>query len=90
MGLVFAAALVLAAPPADETPKTREGLARHVREMVEDSRAPAELALKQLRALSTKENFKSLGFESLDELPSAELGKPLQNLQVGIGDLRPA
>ena len=58
----------------DDKPPTREQLAQHLRVMVAESHAPAELALKQLRKLARKENFKSLGFESLEELQSAELG----------------
>jgi hypothetical protein len=56
--------------------------------MVKESRAPAETALKQLQGLATKENFKSLGFESLEELPSAELGRPLPVLIVRLDELR--
>ena len=44
--------------------------------------------MKQLRELATKENFKSLGFESLEELPAAELGRPLPVLIVRLDELR--
>ena len=87
MWIAFAAAFALAAPP-EETPTSREKLAEHVREIVKESRAPAEKALKQLRELATKENFKSLGFDSLEELPSAELGRPLPVLIVRLDELR--
>ncbi|HZY85598.1 MAG TPA: hypothetical protein VFE78_12260 [Gemmataceae bacterium] len=83
-----AIALVLAAAPPEQTPTTKEQLAEHVREIVKESRAPAEKALKQLRELATKENFKSLGFDSLEELPSAELGRPLPVLMVRLDELR--
>jgi hypothetical protein len=88
MCFALAAALVLAAAPPEETPTTKEKLAEHVREVVKESQAPAEKALKQLRELATKENFKSLGFESLEELPSAELGRPLPVLIVRLDELR--
>jgi hypothetical protein len=87
MCFAFAAALVLAAPP-EETPTTKEKLAEHVQGIVKESRAPAEKALKQLRELATKENFKSLGFESLEELSAAELGRPLPVLIVRLDELR--
>jgi hypothetical protein len=87
MWIAFAAALALAAPP-EETPTTREQLAEHVRAMVKESRPPAEKALKQLRDLATKENFQSLGFDSLEEVPSAELGRPLPVLLVRLDELR--
>ena len=88
MWFAFATAMVLAAAPPEETPTTREKLAQHVREIVKESRAPAEKALKQLRDLATKENFKSMGFDSLEELPTAELGRPLPVLIVRLDELR--
>ncbi len=88
MCFAFVAALALATAPPEETTTTKEKLAEHVREIVKESRAPAERALKQLRELATKENFKSLGFESLEELPSAELGRPLPVLIVRLDELR--
>jgi len=88
MWIAFAAAFALAATSPEETPTTKEQLAEHVREIVKESRAPAEKALKQLRELATKENFKSLGFDSLEELPSAELGRPLPVLIVRLDELR--
>jgi hypothetical protein len=88
MWSAFAAVLVLAAPPPEETPTTKEQLAEHVRAMVKESRDPAEKALKQLQDLATKENFKSLGFDSLEEMPSAELGQPLPVLIVRLDELR--
>jgi len=88
MWFALATALVLAAPPPEETPTTKEQLAEHVRAMVKESQAPAEKALKQLRELATKENVKSLGFESLEELPAAELGRPLPVLIVRLDELR--
>jgi hypothetical protein len=88
MGFVLAAALVLAGAPPEETPTTREQLAEHMQAMVKESRAPAEKALKQLRDLATKENFKSLGFDSLEELESAELGTPLPVVIVRLDELR--
>jgi hypothetical protein len=87
MWMAFVAALALAAPP-EETSTTREQLAEHVRAMVKESHAPAEKALKQLRDLATKDNFKSLGFDSLEEVPSAELGRPLPVLIVRLDELR--
>jgi hypothetical protein len=88
MCFTFAAALVLAAGPPEETPTTKEQLAEHVRGIVKESRAPAEKALKQLRELATKENFRSMGFDSLEELPAAELGRPLPVLIVRLDELR--
>jgi hypothetical protein len=88
MWSVLAATLVLAAPPPEETPTTREQLAEHVRTMVKESRAPAQKALKELQDLVTKENFKSLGFDSLEEVPAAELGRPLPVLIVRLDELR--
>jgi hypothetical protein len=88
MWFAFATALALAAPAADETPTTREQLAEHVRAMVKESRDAAEKALKQLRELATKDNVQSLGFESLEELPAAELGRPLPVLLVRLDELR--
>ena len=88
MWFTLAATLVLAAPAPEETPTTKEQLAEHVRAMVKESRAPAEKALKQLRDLATKENFKSLGFDSLEEVPSAALGEPLPVLIVRLDELR--
>jgi hypothetical protein len=88
MWFAFAGAFVLAAAPPEETPTTKEKLAGHVREIVKESRAPAEKALKQLRELATKENVKSMGFDSLEELPSAELGRPLPVLIVRLDELR--
>jgi hypothetical protein len=88
MYIGFAAAFVLAALQPEETPTTKEKLREHVREMVKDSRAPAEKALKQLRALARKENFKSLGFDSLDEVATAELGQALPILIVRLDELR--
>jgi hypothetical protein len=88
MWTLCTAALTLAAYPAQETAATKEQLAEHVRVMVQESRAPAEKALKQLRDLATKENIKSLGFESLEELPTAELGRPLPVVLVRLDELR--
>jgi hypothetical protein len=88
MRFAFATVLVLAAPPTNEAGTTKEQLAEHLRAMVKESRAPAEQALKQLRELATKENFKSLGFDSLEELPSAELGSPMPVLMVRLDELR--
>jgi hypothetical protein len=88
MWFAFSAAIVLAAAPPEETPTTKEKLAEHLREIVKESRAPAEKALKQLRELATKENVKSMGFESLEELPTAELGRPLPVLIVRLDELR--
>jgi hypothetical protein len=88
MWFTLATAIVLAAAPPEETPTTKEKLAEHVREIVKESQAPAEKALKQLRELATKENFKSMGFESLEELPTAELGRPLPVLIVRLDELR--
>lgn len=88
MRIAIVAALVLAAPPPAETGTTKERLAEHVRAMVKESRAPAENALKQLRELATKDNYKSLGFDSLDERPSAELGVAMPVLIVRLDELR--
>ena len=88
MWFAFSAALVLAAAPPEETPTSKEKLAEHVRAIVKESRAPAEKALKQLRELATKENVKSMGFESLEELPAAELGRALPVLIVRLDELR--
>ncbi len=88
MCLAFAAALALLAPAPEDTPTTKEQLAEHVKAMVKESRAPAEKALKQLQKLTKKENFKSLGFDSLEEVPTAELGKALPVLIVRLDELR--
>jgi hypothetical protein len=88
MWFAVLAAILVAAPPADDKPTTREQLAQHLRAMVKESHAPAEQALKQLRKLATKENFQSLGFESLEELASAELGHSFPVLTVQLNELR--
>jgi hypothetical protein len=44
--------------------------------------------LKQLHKLATKENFKSMGFDSLEEVKTAELGKSLPVLIVRLDELR--
>jgi hypothetical protein len=88
MWYILAAALALAAPPPEETPTTREHLIEYVHTMVKESREPAEKALKQLQGLATKNNFKSLGFDALEEVPSAELGKALPVLIVRLDELR--
>jgi hypothetical protein len=87
MCFAFAAALFLFAPP-EETPTSKEQLVKHVQVMVKESRAPAEKALKQLHKLATKENFKSMGFDSLEEVPTSELGKALPVLIVRLDELR--
>src|ERR1700722_154779 len=87
MLVAFAAGLVLFAPP-EETPTSREQLAEHLRTMVWESRGPAEKALKQLQGLATRDNFQSLGFDSLEEVPQAELGKALPVLLVRLDELR--
>jgi hypothetical protein len=87
MSVAFIAAIALLAPP-EETATTKEQLAEHVRAMVKESRPSAESAVKKLRKLTTKENFKSMGFDSLDEVKSAELGKPLPVLIVRLDELR--
>jgi hypothetical protein len=88
MNLALAVTFVLLAPAPEETPTTKEQLAEHVKAMVKESRAPAEKALKQLQKLTKKENFKSLGFDSLEEVPTAELGKALPVLVVRLDELR--
>src|ERR1700722_13973265 len=87
MWIAFAAGLVLGAPP-EETSTSKEQLVKHLRAMVQESRAPAEKALKQLQGLATKDNFQSLGFDSLEEVPRAELGKALPVLLVRLDELR--
>jgi hypothetical protein len=82
------AGLVLGAAPPEATPTSREQLAEYLRAMLRDSRAPAEKALKQLQALATKDNFESLGFDRLDEVPQAELGHALPVLFVRLDELR--
>jgi hypothetical protein len=87
MNFAFAATLVLFAGPED-TPTSKEQLVEHVKAMVKESRAPAEKALKQLHKLATKENFKSMGFDSLEEVATSELGKALPVLIVRLDKLR--
>jgi hypothetical protein len=87
MCFAFTATLVLFAAPED-TPTTREQLVEHVKAMVKESRAPAEKALKQLHTLATKENFKSMGFDTLEEVKTSELGRPLPVLIVRLDKLR--
>jgi len=88
MGGVLAALVALAAVSQAPKPTTAERLAEHVKDMVAESRVPAEKALKQLALLATEKNFKSLGFESLDEVRGAELGKPLPVIIVRLDELR--
>jgi hypothetical protein len=88
MNFALVAALALFAPPPEDTPTSKEQLAEHLRTTVKESRAPAESALKQLRKLATKDNFKSLGFDSLDELPNTELGQALPVVIVRLDELR--
>ena len=88
MRIALAAVLLLAAPPVKQVGTSREKLAEHLKAMVKESHAPAEAALKKLRGLATKENVKSLGFDSLDELPAAELGVPLPLLMVRLDELK--
>jgi hypothetical protein len=88
MWFVLAASLIPVAAPPEEAPTSREKLVEHLRTMVRDSRAPAEKALKQLRGLATKENFGSLGFDSLEEVPTAELGQAMPLVIVRLDELR--
>jgi hypothetical protein len=88
MGHVLVASLILAAAPPPAMPTNREHLAQHLKAMIEESRAPAEKGLKQFRELANKENFRSLGFDSLEEVALAELGKPLPVLLVRLDELR--
>jgi hypothetical protein len=87
MWIALAAGLVLWAPP-EETPTSKEELVKHLKAMVQESRAPAETALKQLQGLATKDNFQSLGFDSLEEVPQAELGKALPVIIIRLDELR--
>jgi hypothetical protein len=88
MLVAIATGLVLSAAPPEETPTSKEQLVEHLRVMLRESRDPAEAALKQLRELATKENFKSMGFDSLDEVPAAELGHALPVVIVRLDELR--
>jgi hypothetical protein len=88
MWIALVAGLVLWAPPPEETPTSKEQLFEHLKVMVKESRAPAEKALKQLQGLATKENFESLGFDSLEEVTKAELGQALPVLLVRLDELR--
>jgi hypothetical protein len=88
MWLASVAWCVLAAAPPEAAPTSREQLAEHLRAMLRESRAPAEKALKQLQSLATKDNFKSLGFDSLEEVPQAELSHALPVLFVRLDELR--
>jgi hypothetical protein len=88
MWLIVAASLVTGAAPPEDTPTSKEQLVGHVRRMVRESRGPAEKALGQLRELATKENFQSLGFDSMEEIPAAELGQALPVVIVRLDELR--
>ena len=87
MWIAFAAGLVLGAPP-EETPTSKEQLVKHLQTMVQESRAPAEKALKQLQGLATKDNFQSLGFDSMEEVQKADLGQALPVVIVRLDELR--
>jgi hypothetical protein len=87
MWFAFAAGLALGAPP-EETPTSKEQLVKHLQVMVQESRAPADKALKQLQGLATKDNFLSLGFDSLEEVARAELGQALPVVIVRLDELR--
>jgi len=88
MWIALVAATVLAAAPPEETPVSKEQLAEQIQTLVKDSKPQASKALKQLKQLVTKENFKSLGFDSLEEVASAELGPALPVLIVRLDELR--
>jgi hypothetical protein len=88
MGHVLTAVLAFAAVAQPAKPTNAERLAEHVKDMVRESRAPAEQALKQLVQLATQDNFKTLGFESLEEVKDAELGRPLPVIMVRLDELR--
>jgi hypothetical protein len=81
-------AMLVPAAPQDWTATSKEQLTEHLRVMIKESREPAEKALKQLRDLATKENFQSLGFDSLDEVAGAELGRALPVVIVRLDELR--
>jgi len=52
------------------------------------SRPAAREALKQLEELVNDESFKDLGFEALDEVKSAELGRPLPVVVIHLNELQ--
>jgi hypothetical protein len=88
MGPALTAILAFAAVAQPAKPTTAERLAEHVKDMVKESRAPAEQALKQLAQLVNMENFKTLGFDTLEEVKDAELGRPLPIIMVRLDELR--
>jgi hypothetical protein len=88
MRTTIAVLFACAAIAADDKPTTKKDLEEHVKKMVEESRKPAEAALKQFAKLVNKDNFKSLGFESVDEAKKAELGVPLPVLFVRLDELK--
>jgi hypothetical protein len=88
MGTALALLITCAAVAADDKPMSKKDLEEHVQKMVDESRKPAEAALKQFAKLVNKDNFKSLGFKSVDEVKKAELGKPLPVLLVRLDELK--
>jgi hypothetical protein len=86
MGTVITMLIFAACAPARTD--TAERLEASVKEMVSESRSAAAEALEQLEFLATKENFKSLGFDALDEVKRAELGPPLPVIIVKLDELR--
>lgn len=88
MNCAISLVLTLAAVGQAQQPTTAERLAESVRKTVAESNAEAQRALKQLEQLATRENFKSLGFESLEEVKQAQLGNPLPVIIVRLDELR--
>lgn len=50
----------------------------------------AKNAVSVLQKLVTEQNFKSMGFESLEEVKNAQLGQPLQVYTIGLDKLKTA
>jgi hypothetical protein len=57
-------------------------------QMFADAQTAAENSLETFRKLVNNQNYKELGFESLDEVASASLGEPIHNFLVRLDQLR--
>lgn len=88
MNRMLAAGLALVLMGQAPKPTTAERLSEDVKTWIAQSQAPARQAVQELAELATSDNFKSLGFNSLDEVKKAELGKPLPVVIVKLDELR--
>jgi hypothetical protein len=90
MSFLLTAAVLFAPPPPSGplTVKTERELTEHFQAVVKDSRSAAKSGLETLRELVTDANFKSMGFQALDEVKSSELGVPFPVVLVKLDELK--